>query len=124
LAGGGIDHRDGTVSYADASGKVSRRPMSHWIGFNALQMHNRVQHEMGRRRIIEANPLPVEEYAAWEARVRREMRSDAVFALAFYSDRVFRAAQDLRSGAEPISAEVRASGDVDLIALAPAWQAA
>ncbi|WP_187278506.1 hypothetical protein, partial [Methylobacterium sp. WL64] len=124
LAGSGIDHRDGTVSYADASGKVSRRPMAHWIGFNALQMHNRVQHEMGRRRIIEANPLPAEEYAAWEAKIRREMRSDAVFALAFQSDRAFRAAQDLRSGAEPISAEVRASGDVDLIALAPAWQAA
>ena len=124
LAGSGIDHRDGTVSYADASGKVSRRSMAHWIGFNALQMHNRVQNEMGRRRIIEANPLPAEEYAAWEAKIRREMRSDAVFALAFHSDRAFKAAQDLRSGAEPISAEVRASGDIDLIALAPAWQAA
>ena len=124
LAGSGIDHRDGTVSYADASGKVSRRPMAHWIGFNALQMHNRVQGEMGRRRIIEANPLPAEEYAAWEAKVRRELRSDAVFALAFHSDRAFKAAQDLRSGAEPISAEVRASGDADLVALAPKWQAA
>ncbi|MHC2109276.1 hypothetical protein [Methylobacterium sp. CM6246] len=124
LAGGGIDHRDGRVSYADASGKVSRRPMGHWIGFNALQMHNRVQHEMGRRRIIEANPLPAEEYAAWEAKIRREMRSDAVFALAFHSDRTFKAAQDLRNGAEPISAEVRASTDADLVALAPKWQAA
>lgn len=124
LALSGIDHRDGTVSYADATGKVSRRPMSHWVGFNALQMHSHVQGEIARRRIIEANSLPAEEYAAWEAKVRREMRSDAVFSLAFHSDRAFKAAQDLRSGAEPLSADLRAASDADLIALAPEWEVA
>ncbi|TXN52401.1 hypothetical protein [Methylobacterium sp. WL2] len=124
LAGGGIDHRDGTVSYADASGKVSRRPMAHWIGFNALQMHNRVQQEMGRRRIIEANPLPAEEYAAWEARIRRELRSDAVHALAFRHDRAFEAAQAIRTGVEPATRALREQADAELLALAPVWEEA
>ena len=47
LAASGIDHRDGTVSYCDAAGRVSRRPMASWLNFNALQMHSRVQSEMG-----------------------------------------------------------------------------
>ncbi len=61
--------------------------MSHWVGFNALQMHSHVQGEIARRRIIEANHLPGHEHEAWEARIRRELRSDAVFALAFHPDR-------------------------------------
>ncbi|MCJ2118778.1 hypothetical protein MKK65_19780 [Methylobacterium sp. J-001] len=61
LAVSGIDHRDGTVSYADATGKVSRRPMAQWAGFNAMQMHSHVQGEIGRRRISEANHLPGDE---------------------------------------------------------------
>lgn len=124
LAGSGVDHRDGTVSYADATGKVSRRPMAQWVGFNALQMHHRVGTEIARRRTIEANHLPADEHAGWEAKIRRDLRSDAVFALSFHPERAFKAAQDLRSGAEPMSAEARAAGDADLIALAPQWQAA
>ena len=57
LAASGIDHRDGTVSYADATGKVSRRPMARWIAFNALQMHSHVQAEIGRRRVNETGDL-------------------------------------------------------------------
>ncbi|SFM92753.1 hypothetical protein [Methylobacterium pseudosasicola] len=124
LAGGGIDHRDGTVSYADATGKVSRRPMAHWIGFNALQMHSRVRSEIGRRRIIEANHLPGDAHEAWEARIRRELRSDAVHALAFRHDRAFEAAQALRTGAEPTTQALRERGDAELLALAPVWEAA
>ncbi|MCJ2101953.1 hypothetical protein, partial [Methylobacterium sp. E-046] len=58
LAASGIDHRDGTVSYADATGKIVRRPMAHWLGFTTQQMHGRIQSEMGRRRMAEANHLP------------------------------------------------------------------
>ncbi|WP_419828327.1 hypothetical protein [Methylobacterium sp.] len=124
LAGGGIDHRDGTVSYADASGKVSRRPMAHWIGFNALQMHNRVQSEIGRRRVFEANHLPGDAHEAWEARIRRELRSDAVHALAFRHDRAFEAAQAIRTGVEPATQALRDQADAELLALAPVWEEA
>ena len=124
LAGGGIDHRDGTISYCDATGKVSRYPVAHWIGFNAMQMHARVRGEIARRRVIEANHLPGDEHEAWEAKIERELRSDAVPALAFRPERAFKAAQDLRSGGEPLSAEARVSSDAELIALAPEWEAA
>ena len=124
LAGGGIDHRDGTVSYADATGKVSRRPVAHWIAFTALQMHNRVQHEMARRRIVEAGDLSAEAHAVWEARIRRELRSDAVHALTFRHDRAFEAAQAIRTGAEPNTAKGCAETDAMLLALAPEWDAA
>ena len=124
LAVSGIDHRDGTVSYADATGKVSRRPMAQWVGFNAMQMHSHVQGEIGRRRIIEANPLPGDEHEAWEARIRRELRADAIHALAFRHDRAFGAAQALRTGAEPTTQALRERGDAELLALAPVWEKA
>nr|WP_042669364.1 hypothetical protein [Methylobacterium sp. B34] len=124
LAACGIDHRDGTVSYADATGKVVRRPMAHWIAFTALQMHTHVQQEIGRRRMIEAGDLSAEEHAAWEARIRRELRSDAVHALTFRSDRAFEAAQALRTSAEPATQELREQSDAELVALAPVWEAA
>ena len=122
LAASGIDHRDGTVSYCDAAGRVSRRPLASWLNFNAQQMHSRVQGEMGRRRILEGNPLPATEYADWEARIRRELRADAVADLAFRPERSFKATQDLRSGAEPISPSVRAAGDAELLALSSEWE--
>ncbi|MGU3407906.1 hypothetical protein [Methylobacterium brachiatum] len=124
VAGSGVDHRDGTVSYADATGKVSRRPMAHWVGFSALQMHHKVRNEIGRRRTIEANHLPADEHAEWEAKIRRELRADAVHDLAFRHDRAFEAAQALRTGAEPATPVLRRQGDAELVALAPAWEAA
>ncbi|MCJ2061007.1 hypothetical protein MKL09_31370 [Methylobacterium sp. J-048] len=124
LAVSGIDHRDGTVSYADATGKVSRRPMAQWVGFNAMQMHSHVQGEIGRRRVLEANHLPGDEHEAWEARVRRELRADAIAALTLHPERAFKAEQDRRSGAEPMTAQGRAETDAMLLALAPEWEAA
>ncbi|MCJ2016880.1 hypothetical protein MKK84_05465 [Methylobacterium sp. E-065] len=124
LAGGGIDHRDGTISYADATGKVSRRPVAHWLSFNALQMHTRVQAEMARRRILETPHLSAKAHAEWEERIRRELRSDAVHALTFRSDRVFGAAQAIRTGAEPATQALREQSDAELMALAPLWEAA
>ncbi|MBY0255377.1 MAG: hypothetical protein K2X54_29000 [Methylobacterium organophilum] len=124
LAISGINHRDGTVSYADATGRVVRRPLAHWIAFTALQMHSHVQHEMGRRRMLEAGNLTAEEHAAWEARIRRELRSDAVHALTFRSDRAFGDAQAIRTGAEPATQALRDQGDAELLALAPQWEAA
>lgn len=64
LAAGGIDHRDGTVSYADATGKVFRRPIGGWVAFNAMPMHSHVQSEIARRRVYEANRLPGDEREA------------------------------------------------------------
>ena len=124
LAASGIDHRDGTVSYADATGKVSRRPMARWIAFNALQMHSHVQAEIGRRRVNETGDMAADEYAAWEARVRRDLRADAVAALTLNPERAFQAEQDRRSGAEPTTAEGRAETDAMLLSLAPEWEAA
>ncbi|MBE7203713.1 MAG: hypothetical protein INR70_38780, partial [Parafilimonas terrae] len=121
LAASGIDHRDGTVSYADATGKVVRRPMSHWLGFNAQQMHGRVQAEISRRSISEANHLPDEERVAWDAEIRCELRSDAVHALAFRHVRAFEAAEAISAG---VDAARRDGRDAELLALAPAWDAA
>lgn len=124
LAVSGIDHRDGTVSYADATGKVGRRPMARWVAFNATQMLSRIQAEIGPRRVTEANPLPAEEHAAWESKIRQELRADAVAALTLYPERAFKAEQDRRTGAEPTTAEGRAQTDAMLLALAPEWEAA
>ncbi|MCJ2012652.1 hypothetical protein [Methylobacterium sp. J-076] len=121
LAASGIDHRDGTVSYADATGTVVRRPMSHWIAFNAQQMHGRIQAEIGRRRTIEANHLPADDHAAWEAGVRCELRSDAVHALAFRHVRAFEAADAISAGVEAARRDGR---DAELLTLAPVWEAA
>ena len=98
--------------------------MARWVAFNALQMHSHVQAEIGRRRVIEANPLPAEEYTAWEAKIRHELRADAVFALTFNPQRALKAEQDRRSGAEPTTAAGRAQTDTMLLALAPEWEAA
>lgn len=124
LAASGIDHRDGTVSYADATGKVVRRPMAHWIAFNSQQMNLRVQQEIGRRRVTEAGHLDAEEYAAWEAGIRCELRSDAIHALAFRHVRAFEAEQAFRSGAEPATQGMRKENDAELQALVPAWESA
>lgn len=124
LAASGVDHRDGTVSYADAIGRVVRRPMSHWLAFNAQQMHGRVQSEIVRRSVIEANHLPDAERAAWEAGIRCELRSDAVHALAFRHVRAFEAAEAVRNGTEPATQEMRERDDAELLDLAPAWEAA
>ncbi|MCJ2019967.1 hypothetical protein MKK84_21465 [Methylobacterium sp. E-065] len=124
LATCGVDHRDGTVSYSDAMGNVSRRPLARWIAFTAMQMHSRVQSEMGRRRVLEAGDLSAEAHAEWEARIRRELCSDAVHALTFRHDRAFEAAQAIRTGAEPATQARREQADAELLALAPQWEAA
>lgn len=102
LAASGIDHRDGTVSYADATGRVVRHPMARWVAFNAVQMHAHVQGEISRQR-IGAYALPAEEYDAWEARIRRELRVDAIAALTFTPGHAFQVEQDRRTGAEPMA---------------------
>ncbi|MBP2497789.1 hypothetical protein ABID82_003994 [Methylobacterium sp. PvP062] len=124
LAACGIDHRDGTVSYADATGKVVRRPMAHWVAFTAQQMHTHVRQEMGRRLVVEAGDLTAEEHAAWEARLRRELRSDAVHALTFRHDQAFEAAQALRTGAEPAAPAPREQGATEVRLLARGLKAA
>jgi len=122
LASSAIFHKDGTVSYCDAGGRVSRRPMAHWVAFVATQLHARVASEITRQ--MNAAGLSGEEMYALESRLRRELRSDAVFALAFHSDRAFKAGEDYRSGAGPATQAEWAKGDADLITLAPRWQAA
>ena len=121
---GGIDHRDGTISYCDAGGTLRRRSIEHWVNFMVMHLHAKVQGEIARRRIVEANHLTQAEHAVWEAGIRQTLRADAVFALAFHPQRAFAAAEALRTGAEPIDAEMRARDDADLLALAPQLQAA
>ena len=120
---GGIAHGDGTVSFTDASGVVSRAPMAHWVGFVAMQMHSLIQGEIGRQRVA-ANALEPAAYEAWEKEARRDLRSDAVHAFAFRHLRAFEAAQALRSGTEPATQEMRKRDDAELLALAPAWETA
>lgn len=117
LAACGIDHRDGTVSYADALGRVVRRPMAHWIAFTAQQMHGRIRSEISRREVIEANHLPMAEHTTWDAEIRRELRSDAVFALAFRPERAFKAEQDFRDLGEPRQLDLIAAAGFALSSL-------
>lgn len=122
LATSAIFHDDGTVSYSDACGRVSRRPMAHWVAFVASQLHGRVASEITRQ--MNTSKLSGKEMHALESRLRRELRSDAVFALAFHSERAFKAGEDYRSGAEPETLAERIRADASLLALAPKWEAA
>lgn len=97
---GGVHHEDGTVSYVDAGGKVWRHPVSRWIAFVAMQLHSRAQSEMARRRQAYGD-LSGKEIDTLEARARRELRLDALSDFAFRSDRVFQAAEALRTGNTP-----------------------
>lgn len=94
---GGVHHEDGTVSYVDAGGKVWRHPVARWIAFVAMQLHSRAQSEMARRREGYGD-LPGTEIDLLEARARRELRLDALSDFAFRPDRVFLAAEALRTG--------------------------
>ena len=120
----GVEDRAGLVYYEDAAGKTHRRPVADWIGFTAQRLYTVARQELSRQFNAQCGGLDEAGNRALDAKLRRELRIDALFALTFHSDRAFKAAQDLRIGAEPISAEVRASGDADLIALAPEWEAA
>ncbi|MCJ2020756.1 hypothetical protein MKK84_25575, partial [Methylobacterium sp. E-065] len=115
---------EGVIYYEDASGKTHRKSVAHWINFTAMRLYTVARQEMSRQFNAQCGGLDEAGNRALDAKLRRELRIDALFALTFHSDRAFMAAQNLRIGAEPISAEVRASGDANLIALAPEWEAA
>jgi hypothetical protein len=94
---GGLPHADGTMTYCDAAGEPHRTSVAHWIGFVAFQLHCRAQIEMTRRRELYGD-LPGAEIDRLEAQSRRELRLDALSDFAFRPDRVFLAAEALRTG--------------------------
>ncbi|MDP4024433.1 hypothetical protein Q8W71_17550 [Methylobacterium sp. NEAU 140] len=124
VVAGGIEHGDGTISYCDAVGTLRRRPFEQWVNFIVMHLHVKVQSEIARRSILETGQMSQDEHAEWEADIRRRLRSDAVFALAFHPERAFAAAEALRTGAVTADPDLRAQDEADLLALVPQWEAA
>ena len=90
----------GTVYYEDAAGNAFRQPVAHWIAFTAQRLHGLAQSELSRQFNAGCQPGDEAGNRALDARLRRELRTDALFALAFKSRKVFDAAEAERYGAD------------------------
>ncbi|TGD91406.1 hypothetical protein EU555_35820 [Methylobacterium nonmethylotrophicum] len=108
------DRETGLVTYADAAGTLFTKPAAEWIAFMATRLHHIARAECTRQFNAACNDLDEAACADLEARVTRELRIDALQALAHRSDQVFAEAQAERYGRDPaaLSAE-----KVDLTAL-------
>ena len=91
---------DGLVYFEDASGKTHRKPVADWIGFTAQRLYGMAHQELSRQFNDGCGDLDQAGNRALDAKLRRELRTDALFALAFNAHKVFEAAQDERCSGE------------------------
>lgn len=91
---------EGLIYYEDASGKTHRKPVAHWIGFMAMRLYTVAHQELSRQFNAGCRGLDEAGNRALDAKLRRELRTDALFALAFHSHMVFEAAELRRYSAE------------------------
>ncbi|MCJ2139485.1 hypothetical protein [Methylobacterium sp. E-066] len=96
----GIEDRAGLVYYEDAAGKTHCRPVADWIGFTAQRLYTVACQEMSRQFNAQCGGLDEAGNRALDAKLRRELRIDALFALTFHSHKVFEAADLRRYGTE------------------------
>ncbi|MER2265611.1 hypothetical protein [Methylobacterium oxalidis] len=111
LASGGEFIEDGSVYFEDAAGKIHKRPVASWIGFAAQRLHSLASQEFNRRFNAESRDLDEVARRDLDARLRRELRMDAIFALTFHPERAFQAGQADRGW---VSAGKVAADAVDL----------
>ena len=96
----GIEDRAGLVYYEDAAGKTHRRPVADWIGFTAQRLYTVARQEMSRQFNAQCGGLDEAGNRALDAKLRRDLRIDALFALTFHSQKVFETAELKRYGTE------------------------
>lgn len=96
----GIEDRAGLVYYEDAAGRTHRRPVADWIGFTAQRLYTVARQEMSRQFSAQCGGLDEAGSRALDAKLRRELRIDALFALTFHSHKVFEGAELKRYGTE------------------------
>lgn len=116
VASMGDDPRSGLIVYADASGKLSRKPVDQALSFMAMRLRAVANTELSRRFNAEHKGMDEAGCRELDARLRRELRLDALDILAHRHDEAFAAAQvvaDVEKNAL-LSAE-----QVDLSALGP-----
>lgn len=94
------DHRTGLVACADATGTARTKPVAEWVAFMAARLHHVARSERARQFNAACNDLDKAARALLEARLTRELRIDAIHALAHRSDQVFAEAQALRDGGD------------------------
>ena len=83
----------GIVFYEDAAGNTRRAPVADWINFTAMRLYTVAGQEMSRQFNAGCRDLDADGNRALDAKLRRELRIEALFALAFRSHKVFAAAQ-------------------------------
>lgn len=93
---------DGNILYEDANGMVHDGPIAKWLGFMAMRMYA-VAKEEESRAFNEKSVPNQEANRLLEDGLRRHLRLDALFDLAFRSDAVFEAAKDSRIGQGPVA---------------------
>lgn len=123
------DHATGRVTYADAAGTAREGTTTEWLAFMATRLHRVARSEFSRRFDAESAGLNEAARDALDARLHRELRLDALFALAHRSDQVFADAQAERDGIDPalLSAEkvdLKGLDVMQLMHLHEAFQAA
>ncbi|MCJ2101848.1 hypothetical protein [Methylobacterium sp. E-046] len=106
---------EGTIFYEDAAGNTRRAPVAEWINFTAMRLYTVARQELSRRFTAECGSLDEAGNRTLDAKLRRELRTDALFALAFRSHNVFEAAQIKRHGTDEEIAAARAEGSPDPI---------
>ena len=107
---------DGTILYEDVFGMVHREPVASWIGFMAMHMWAVAKAEESRA-FNEKSVPDQEANRPLEDGLRRDLRLDALFDLAFRPDAVFEAARECAIGRGPLAAPAGVAAIPDVIAM-------
>ena len=88
---GGVFHDEGIVCFTDAAGKVLYKPVADWMAHTAMRMWHRARTEMARQ--LNDPAVGDNERERLEAKLRLDLRVDALHALAFRHREAFDLAQ-------------------------------
>ncbi|KMO39306.1 hypothetical protein VQ02_10215 [Methylobacterium variabile] len=92
------DPRSGLMTYADARGDLHTKPFAEGLAFMAARLNAVARTEYHRRFNAEANELDAAGCEELDARLRRELRLDALHILAFRFEQAFAEGQAERQG--------------------------
>ncbi|MCJ2064374.1 hypothetical protein MKK63_16870 [Methylobacterium sp. J-088] len=112
-ASAGVEDYAGLIYYEDATGNARRAPVAAWINFTAMRLYTVARQEMSRQFNAQCGGLDEAGNRALDAKLRRELRIDALFALTFHSHKVFEAADLRRYGTEEEIAAAAPEIEVD-----------
>lgn len=107
----------GTIFYEDACGKAHQRPVAHWLSFMASRLYAVATAEENRAFNEAAGPDQEANRPLYD-RLRRDLRLDALHALAFRSDEMFEAGKEYALGRGPLAGPVDQTSMPDPAAIA------